>query len=229
MILVWFGSAAPCSARRSQVFFSSWTPAKLLWQDQGLGNIRLHDKGNRLRKPCRFAAYLNFRRRRHVTLMLGCHFTASGEKFDVDFFLIGSTLRTYADIFHRGEPMLSPKGKLREDCGFSVTIKDTRVFGDLRPQIPEALRFLRAEQQELTRLARFPGVTKLLLVFPCVRSAGTCGCETFPPDLVTLAGLCRIGIRLDFYSEPTLTGDDLHDAAQHPKDEIDRSVSPIRD
>jgi hypothetical protein len=29
---------------------SRWTPAKLLWQDQANGNIRLQNKGLRLRK-----------------------------------------------------------------------------------------------------------------------------------------------------------------------------------
>ena len=80
-----------------------------------------------------------------------------------------------------------------------MTVNETRVFGDLRPQIPKALRFLRKEQRELARLARFPGVTDLRLVFPCCRDEGTYGCERFSAELLNLAGSRRIGIELSFY------------------------------
>jgi hypothetical protein len=129
---------------------------------------------------------------------LGCYFTASGRGFDVDLFHKTTTLD--ADVvFYRGQPLRAPKGKLRDRSGFSVTINQTRVFGDLSPQIPKALKFLRKHQDELLRLSRFPGVTDLWLVFPCCRPENTYGVERFPAELLELAGSRRIGIELSFY------------------------------
>lgn len=129
---------------------------------------------------------------------LGCYFIAGGRTFDVDSFLKRTTLD--ADIvFHRGQPLKVPKGKVLKESGFSVTINHTKVFGDLGPQIPKALKFLRNHQKELRRLSRFPGVSDLRLVFPCCRPDGTYGVERFPAELVALAGSSRIGIELSFY------------------------------
>ena len=132
--------------------------------------------------------------------MPGCYFTVSGPKFDVDTFLSESRLQPSA-VFYRGQPLKISKGKLRKTSGFSVDLHRPRVFGNLRGQIPKALQFLKKEQPELARLAVFPGAAELWLVFPCVRAAGTYGTENFPPELVTLAGSCRIGIRLSFYPD----------------------------
>ena len=130
---------------------------------------------------------------------LGCYFTASGRTFDVDSFLKRTTLDANV-VFYRGQPLRFPKGKLLDRSGFSVTVNHTRVFGDLGPQIPKALRFLRQRQQELLRLSRFPGITDLRLVFPCCRPEGTYGVERFPAELLELAGSRRIGIELSFYA-----------------------------
>ena len=102
-------------------------------------------------------------------------------------------------LFYRGQPLKVPKGKLQQASGFSVTISRTRVFGDLSPQIPKALRFLRKHERQLLRLSRFAGVTDLRLVFPCCRPEGTYGVERFPAELLELAGSRRIGIELSFY------------------------------
>jgi hypothetical protein len=135
--------------------------------------------------------------------VLGCYFSASGRTFEVDSFLQRTTL--VADVvFHRGQPLKVPKGKLLPWSGFSITINHTRVFGDLSPQIPKALRFLRKHQRELLRLSRAPGVSDLRLVFPCCRPAGTYGVERFPAELVGLAGACRISIELSFYPDGDL-------------------------
>jgi len=129
---------------------------------------------------------------------LGCYFGASGRTFDVDSFLKRSTLNV-TSIFYRGQPLKIPKDKLLEESGFSVTINHTKVFGDLRRQIPKALKFLRSHQVELRRLAHFPGVSGLRLVFPCCRPAGTYGVERFPAELLALAGSRGISIELSFY------------------------------
>jgi len=129
---------------------------------------------------------------------LGCYFTACGRTFDVDSFLKRTTLDVDA-VFHRGEPLQAFKGKSREVSGCSVTINHTKVFGDLGPQIPKALKFLRKYRAELRRVSRFPGVSDLRLVFPCCRPEETYGVERFPAELLELAGSLSIGIELSFY------------------------------
>jgi len=129
---------------------------------------------------------------------LGCYLTARGRTFDVDSFLKRTTLDADT-IFYRGQPLKVPKGKLREVSGFSVTINHTKVFGDLEPQIPKALKFRRNHQEELRRLSRFPGVSDLWLVFPCCRPEGTYGVERFPAELLDLAGSRGISIEVSFY------------------------------
>ena len=116
----------------------------------------------------------------------------------MDLFLRRSTLDAQA-VFYRGQPLKVPKGKLQKESGFSVTINHTRVFGELEPQIPKALRFLRKQRRELLRLSRFPGVSDLRLVFPCCRPEGTYGVERFPAELLELVGSHRISIELSFY------------------------------
>jgi len=129
---------------------------------------------------------------------LGCYFTASGRAFDVDSFLKRTTLEVNA-VFYRGQPLKIPQGQLQKTSGFSVTVNHTRVFGDLEPQIPKALKFLRNHQAELRRLSCFPGVSDLRLVFPCCRPEGTCGVERFLAELLELAGSRSIDIELSFY------------------------------
>jgi hypothetical protein len=129
---------------------------------------------------------------------LGCYFTAGGRRFDVDSFLKRTTLDVDV-VFYRGQPLKVPEGELQERSGLSVTINHTKVFGDLGPQIPKAMKFLRKHHAELRRLSRFAGVSDLRLVFPCCRPEGTYGVERFPAELLELAGSCGIGIELSFY------------------------------
>jgi hypothetical protein len=132
-------------------------------------------------------------------IMLGCYFTASGKKFDVDSFLRTTTLKPDA-IFYRGQPLTPLPGRV-EETGFSVTICETRVFGDLDQQIPRALRFLRKSQTELARLAKRSEVTRLRLTFPYC-PAGKLGSEFFPAELLALAGASDIDIALSVYPGP---------------------------
>lgn len=128
--------------------------------------------------------------------MAGCYFRATGDAFDVDAFLAGSSLEP-DDVYHKGEPMIRPD-KPRPFTGFAITICDFSV--DLRPQVAEAISFLREAEFELSRLAGYPGVTEMLLDFPYQRREGAAiQSDSLPPELLSLAGSLGITIELTLY------------------------------
>jgi hypothetical protein len=145
-------------------------------------------------------------------MSLGCYLQVVGKNFDVDQFLKLSKLK--ADIvFHRGEQ----RGRRRKPhpvSGFSIQINNTRKFGDLAPQIPMALKFLRWEHKRLKNIGRFPGVTVAHLVFPCVRERDEYGVERFPSELLALAGECGLSLVLSFYPPDRGLGFDVGDTVR---------------
>lgn len=126
--------------------------------------------------------------------MSGCYFRAVGDEFDVDAFLIGSSLDADG-VYHKGEPM-SPLRRTRPFTGFSITVSET--WGDLRPQITDAIAFLREAELELSRLSSYPGVTDIRLDFACECHYVIQG-YSLPPELLLLAGSLGITIELTIY------------------------------
>ena len=130
--------------------------------------------------------------------MAGCLFWAKGEGFDVDSFLIGSSLLP-DEVFHRGE-YLFPKTKkrLQTQSGFMIVASDT--WGKLKPQVADVIEFLQENELELSRLSTYPGVTTLCLDFPYERRKGAVTqSDTLPPELLLLAGSLGITIELTLY------------------------------
>lgn len=128
--------------------------------------------------------------------MAGCYFRATGDEFDVEAFIAGSSLDPDA-IYHKGEPV-GHRGKVRPFTGFSVIVSDT--WGELRPQIADAISFLREGEYELSRLSRYPGVTDMRLDFPYERREGAAvQSDSLPPELLLLAGSLGITIELTLY------------------------------
>ncbi len=118
---------------------------------------------------------------------------ASGAFFDVDAFLKSSSI-TGAIVSHRGET--TKIGEVIKDSGFSVTINPK--FGDLKTQIPAALRFLKKQRRNLERLASHPKVSDRRLVFTYC-PGDVMRYENFSDELLLLAGSFRIGIAISFY------------------------------
>ena len=129
---------------------------------------------------------------------MGCNFVASGEKFDVDAFLEGSSLDPDL-IFHRGQPNPVLTTKKSEWTGFKCVL--TRGFARLEEHNPAVIEFLREHQLELARLARYPGVTDLSLDFGYNRVPGVVvQSDSLRRELVALAGSLGIGIELSLYA-----------------------------
>ena len=130
-------------------------------------------------------------------MSIGCWFSAGGVELDVDAFLADSSLEPDS-VVYRGQITKLP-GRPVEETGFSIIVSETEVFGDLAPQIPDAIQFLKDNRGELHRLSCFPNVTDLCLTFPYCPGDTAMRSEYFPSELLALAGSLRIGISLSVY------------------------------
>ena len=128
--------------------------------------------------------------------MAGCYLRASGDEFDVDSFLIGSSLDV-DEVYHKGKRN-GPKGKAQRFTGLSVWVSEDSL--SLKAQIPQVIAFLQENERELSRLAEYPGVTEVLLDFAYERRAGAAiQSDKLPPELLELAGGLGITIELTLY------------------------------
>lgn len=129
---------------------------------------------------------------------MGCLFWAKGDDFDVDSFLVGSSLVT-DEIYHRGDISFPAKAKIQHPwSGFTIEVSDT--WGVLKPQIVDAIAFLKENELELTRLSNYPGVTYLCLDFPYERRTGAVTqTDSLPAELLLLAGQLGIAIDMTLY------------------------------
>lgn len=124
-------------------------------------------------------------------------FRATGNEFDVDAFLAGSSLEP-DEVFHCGQPGRVLRTKPCSVTGFAIQI--TEGFGRLREHTDAATGFLREHELELARLSRYPGIAEMCLDFGydrCPQAAVQC--DYLPPELLALAGSLGIGIELSLY------------------------------
>ncbi|QXE91224.1 hypothetical protein KP001_01395 [Geomonas subterranea] len=135
---------------------------------------------------------------------MSCTLRAGGLNFDVDSFLATSSLTPCA-IFRRGEPKFpvsNPKGRICETSSFNVGVSDAE-FGDEKSQTHDALLFLEKHENELKRLAEFPGNEGTQLDFaiyvePPVFAQSYC----LPPNLLLQMGRLGIELCISCYAAP---------------------------
>jgi hypothetical protein len=115
-----------------------------------------------------------------------CVLRATGAAFDPGAFLSKSTLAG-ATVHRAGElrlPRSQPHGPRHERSGLTIGVSDAG-WADLSSQVEDALNFLIANREELSRLVAFPGVDDVRLDFPCAIRADGVGvvaqCEYLPP------------------------------------------------
>ena len=134
-----------------------------------------------------------------------CVLRVHGEDFDVDRFLVESSLEPY-EVYRRGERRF-PKSTRNKECneysGLKINVSD-KGWDDLTGQIDDAILFLDTNSAALEQLVAFPNVDRLTLDFPVdLRIDGTTivGQSDFlPPSLLKLAGTIGIWIELSLYS-----------------------------
>lgn len=128
---------------------------------------------------------------------------AYGNDFDVDAFLVGSTLPVCA-VKRRGEPVFpdsQPHGRRHEHSWVHVSASDAD-FDEFPRQAAEAAAFLRAEFEQVRRLCEWPGVEGVSLDFGVQRRNVAVQCDVFPAELVRVAGSLGLAIELSQYPAP---------------------------
>ena len=124
-----------------------------------------------------------------------CMFVASGFNFDVDGYLRKSPFKPVS-VFRKGTvpPKDNPQNQPRPDSGFVVLVAQSRDAG-LSHELPEALKFLLNNEQEILSLRSF-GVDNSLFDFGIERQGMIQGAQYLPPDLIIALG--RFGMGLIF-------------------------------
>jgi len=125
---------------------------------------------------------------------------AHGAEFDVDAFVAGSPWSDI-NVYRRGEakhPRSKPNGERLSKSRLDVAISEAD-FDAFRIQVEDATRFLRCHATEIKRLVRFVGVEAVGLDFPISRRDVFLQSDTFPADLVRLAGDCGIYLEQSHY------------------------------
>lgn len=132
---------------------------------------------------------------------MSCVLRARGVEFAVDEFLAGSSLKPIA-IFRKGLPQwpeVNPAGQKLSASGFHVSVSEAG-FPDVKAQIADALDFFQQNRQELSRLIAFPGIERVWVDFGIEERDVAAQHESFPPNLLSLAG--DLGIWIDFTLYP---------------------------
>ena len=128
---------------------------------------------------------------------MSCVLRAIGTEFDVDTFLKDSQLG--GTVFHRGEPR--PTGGHRAASGLNVDV--AAGFDDLDAQIQAAAHFLLRHEDELRRLASFPGVEEVCLDFGLRTPDRSAMSSVFPADFLWQSGALDIDLVVTHYEVAT--------------------------
>lgn len=129
--------------------------------------------------------------------MPGCVLRAIGDSFQVDKFLKKSSLMP-CNVFRKGER--KSDNRFWNTSGMTVVVSDSS--GDeLTLQIKDAIEFLRANRDELSRLRGFDGLEEMGLDFGIYGKNCFLQSSEFPAELIALAGDLEMGIELSVYGE----------------------------
>jgi hypothetical protein len=143
-----------------------------------------------------------------------CTLRAAGRDFDVDAFLATSSIKPCA-VHHAGDLKFStkPDNPRIAKSSFNADVS-SKGWADLAGQIDDAKAFLRTFDEELRRLAAFPGFEGMEIDFPMHLRMGSNGVvvqtDRFPADLLLLAGALGIDVVFTIYP-PTAHDDDPGD------------------
>jgi hypothetical protein len=131
---------------------------------------------------------------------MGCTLSAYGTGFDVDSFLRTSSLEV-DDVWHEGEPMGSGGG-VKKSSGLTIEILDNEL-DNLRAQTEAAVTFLRANREELERLATAASGHWFTLQFGVrLREDIVVWVDAIPPELSRHAG--EVGCMITISHYPSL-------------------------
>lgn len=131
---------------------------------------------------------------------MGCVLRAIGTGFDVDGFLADSGFEAPA-VFRRGEDRMPgvPGSPKRAVSGFNLQVGPADLH-DLAGQVRDAAGFLGHHEEELRRLASYPGVEEVCLDFGVARRDVAAQSDVFPADLLWRAGALDIDLVVTHYA-----------------------------
>jgi hypothetical protein len=136
-----------------------------------------------------------------------CVLRANGSHFDVDLFLIKSSIEP-CKVYRKGErrfPTTQPDGPMQLSSGFNAQVS-TRDWDDLKGQIEDAKAFLDSHRAELGRLRCFAGVEGIEIDFAIPLRIGrnnvAIQSDRFPADLILAAGLLGISLSFTIWPPP---------------------------
>lgn len=137
---------------------------------------------------------------------MGCVLRAWGKDFNVDKFLVSSSLEplTVWHIRDPRSPISNPSGRQHSNSGMNVSVSE-RAFSDLLGQIEDAMQFVRRNREELRRLNKTEGVEGICLDFPVEDRAVAVQRDTFPPELLAAIGDLGIQLAVSRYPSPDKT------------------------
>jgi hypothetical protein len=85
-----------------------------------------------------------------------------------------------------------------DSSGLTVPVSQCE-FNDFQGQVRDSISFLRVNKDELLRVRSFPGVDGMLLDFSVDRRDVLVQSQSFPSELVALAGEFGLGLELSIY------------------------------
>ena len=128
---------------------------------------------------------------------MSCVLRAGGKEFDVDEFIKGTTLLPCA-VFRKGE-LIGSKNLKCSVSGLNIEISSAS-FDNFDKQIKDAVKFLKENKREITKLIKAEGLDGTPeLDFAVNRSDAFTLSYCFPADLVALVGSMGLGIRISQY------------------------------
>jgi len=130
---------------------------------------------------------------------MSCTLRVVGEYFDIDKFLIGSSLTACA-VFRKGELKRrnKPKGELITKNSMNISVSDAE-FHDLKASISDAIIYLKTNNTELKRLMNFTGIEGACFDFGIEKRDIVAQFNAFPAELLLLMGSLGIDLEISQY------------------------------
>jgi len=134
---------------------------------------------------------------------MSCILTIAGKNFDVDTFISVSKLKPYK-ISYKGQPKFKTKPNSEKLSRSLLSIQTSKAgFNNLNKQISDTVRYLKRNKDKLTHIALTKEIDHAILDFGIDlridREKVLYQSDTFPNELLKLAGDLKLDIELSIY------------------------------
>ena len=134
---------------------------------------------------------------------MSCILNIGGRNFDVDDFVVKSGLRPYRKSY-KGQPKFKTKPGGEKLTGSSISIETSKAeFDNFKKQIDDTIRFLKRNKDKLAHVTLTKGIEYAVLNFGIDlridKKKVLIQSDTFPSELLKLAGDLRLDIEISIY------------------------------